>query len=396
MSKKISWAITFIAVIAVIVMYWLQDKGAAQGDHVFRPVSPIVEKTKPVGGREIVPISETVALETAQMVDIAEYPIGEINIQKLTDNSYWILHNLHAMTMYIGENEVLLVDAAEDLFADRLLKRIAKLTDNPVTTLVYTHPHIDHIRGAQNLVDALAERGQSLRIIATNQFVLTSKLYQQKIPQPTEVLSTPIDYFNFDNKKFKVATPVPVAHSTADSYVLFPDRVITFIDFVYANRLPLHAYSGVQNMTGYITFLRHVSGEEWDFANTGHNNISAPEDVRFTLQYTKDIYDAWFEVIPKHWGVSEFIRGKIKDDYIAIWLRNIFDEVAYEVAKKLEPKYGHYPQFELALDHALKVQWDGFLHYDFVDHPDVRPEFTPIRPTAQSVENNETKPIEKL
>jgi len=31
-------------------------------------------------------------------------------------------------------------------------------------------------------------------------------------------------------------------------------------------------------------------------------------------------------------------------------------------------------------DHALKVQWDGFLHYDFFDHPEIRPRFTPIKP----------------
>ena len=49
---------------------------------------------------------------------------------------------------------------------------------------------------------------------------------------------------------------------------------------------------------------------------------------------------------------------------------------------RLEPKWGHYPQFELALDHALKVQWDGFLHYDFFDRPDIRPRFMPIPPAA--------------
>jgi len=35
------------------------------------------------------------------------------------------------------------------------------------------------------------------------------------------------------------------------------------------------------------------------------------------------------------------------------------------------------------LDHALKVQWDGFLHYDFFDHPEIRPKFTPIGPAAE-------------
>jgi glyoxylase-like metal-dependent hydrolase (beta-lactamase superfamily II) len=365
------------------VMFWLQDELPAQDEYVFRPVSPISNNNEPVPGRERREISEREKLLPGQMLEISEYPIGEINIQRLTDNSYWVLHNLHAMTLYVGESEVLLVDAPEDLFVDRLLERIATLTPNPVTTLVYTHPHLDHIKGASRLVDALEQRGQQLRIIGSDQLVAAMDAYQQAVPRPTEIIPAPIGHFEFDGKRFKLATPVKVAHSTADSYVLFPDRVITFIDFVYANRLPLHDFSGVQNMTGYIEFLRHVAGEDWDFANSGHSNVSAPQDVAMFLEYTKDLYDAWFEVIPENWGVPEYIRGKLKGDYIAVWLRNVFDRVAYEMAVRLEPKWGHYPQFELALDHALKVQWDGFLHYDFFDHPEIRPLFTPIKPVEQ-------------
>lgn len=379
-STKISWVITVISVIAMLTMYLLQDKDIAQGEYTFRPVSPLTSKTKPTQGREMVSISETKALEPNQMINISEYPIGEINIQKLTENSYWIMSNLHVLTMYIGKEEVLLVDAPEGLDAEGLLEKIGELTDNPVTTLVYSHPHLDHIGGSQNLVDALAKSNKSLRVIATDQLVNTSTLYKQPIPQPTEIISTPVGYFEFDNKQFKVGTPMQVAHSMADSYILFPDKVITFIDFIYAGRLPLHGYSGVQNMTGYVNFLRHVAGEDWIFANTGHNNVSSPQDLEFTLQYTKDVYDSWFRAINDNWGIPEFIRGKAKGDYVAVWLRNVFDKVAFEIAQELEPKYGHYPQFELAIDHALKVQWDGFLHYDFTNHPDIRPDFTPIVP----------------
>lgn len=383
MSTFISWSITVVALIALGFVYWTRDVPLPEGNHVFRPVQPMTSRTTEVPGRERVPLSESVTLQQDQMVEISEYPVGEINIQKLTDNSYWILHNLHAMTLYVGDTEALLVDAPEDLFVDRLFDRIAKITPNPVTTFVYTHPHLDHIKGANALIDKIRETSHEPRIIGSDRLVEAMDRYQQVVPRPTEIIPAPGGYFEFDGKGFKLATPVDVAHSTADSYVLFPDGVITFIDFVYANRLPLHDYSGVQNMTGYIEFLRHVAGEDWQLANTGHSNVSSPQDVARFLEYTEDLYDAWFEVIPENWGVPQYLRGKAKGDFIAVWLRNTFDKVAYEMAAKLEPKWGHYPQFELALDHALKVQWDGFLHYDFFDHPDIRPEFTPILPGGE-------------
>ena len=381
-SQFISWSITLAALIALGLVYWTRDVALPEGDHLFRPVQPMTSLTSELPGRDRVPLSETRALEMDQMVEISEYPVGEINIQKLTDKSYWILHNLHAMTLYVGEEEALLVDAPEDLFVDRLFDRIARITPNPVTTFVYTHPHLDHIKGANALIDKIRETGHEPRIIGSDRLVEAMERYQQVVPRPTEIVPAPGGYFEFDGERFKLGTPVDVAHSTADSYVLFPDGVITFIDFVYANRLPLHDYSGVQNMTGYIEFLRHVAGEDWHLANTGHSNVSSPQDVARFLEYTEDLYDAWFEVIPDNWGVPQYLRGKAKGDFIAVWLRNTFDKVGYEIAAKLEPKWGHYPQFELALDHALKVQWDGFLHYDFSDHPDIRPDFTPIQPAG--------------
>ncbi len=337
-SNKISWSITVLALLTAGYLYWIRDAAIPEGDHVFRPVQPMTSRNRELTERERVPVSETVSLEEGQMVAISEYPVGEINIQKLTDNSYWILHNLHAMTMYVGESAVLLVDAPEDLFVDRLFERIAKITPNPVTTFVYTHPHLDHVKGANALIDKIREQGHEQRIIGSDRLVEAMDRYQQVVPRPTEIVPAPGGYFDFDGQRFKLATPVDVAHSTADSYVLFPDGVITFIDFVYANRMPLHDYSGVQNMTGYIEFLRHVAGEEWTLANTGHNNVSSPRDVLTFLDYTKDLYDAWFEVIPENWGVPHYLRGKVKDDFIAVWLRNTFDKVAYEMALELEPK----------------------------------------------------------
>jgi glyoxylase-like metal-dependent hydrolase (beta-lactamase superfamily II) len=384
MKKRISiilsWTITAIALIALTGMFWLQDKAPEQGDHVFRTPAPVANVNPLPDDRDYVEPSVSIPLEQDQFIRLSEYPLRRITIQRLTENSYWILHNLHGMTMYVGESEVLLVDASADLFTERLLDRIAEITPNPVTTLVYTHPHLDHVGGATALQEELQARGQSLRVIASDRMVSAIEAYQQPIPMPTEVISGRVGFFEFDNQQFKLATPVDVAHSTADSYVLFPDKVVTFIDFIQPGRLPLHDVSGVQNISGYIEFLRHVAGEDWIFAQSGHVNISSLIDVTLTLEYFEDIYNVWFDVIVENWGVDEFVRAKARGDYVGVWLRNVFDRVAHEVLVELEPKWGHYPHFEVALDHALKVQWDGFLHFDFIGHPEIRPNFTPIPP----------------
>jgi hypothetical protein len=195
------------------------------------------------------------------------------------------------------------------------------------------------------------------------------------------VLPAPRASFSFDDKDFKLVTPVEWGHSGADSYILFPDKVITFIDFAQAGRLPILDVSGVQNMSGYINFLRHVMGEDWDYANVGHQNVGSRLDGARTLEYFKDLYEAWFELGIPLLGLPELARrAEAQEEHVGVFLRNFFDQVAIEVVLKVQNKWGDQPQFELARDHALKVLWDGYLHYDLVNHPEIRPDFTPIQP----------------
>ena len=188
---------------------------AQDSTRVFQTVEPLTSVNKRWTDQERVPISTTQALKPGQLIDISLYTFGEINIQKLTPNSYWIQNNGHSMTLYVGERECLLVDAPDGLFVDRLLERIEAITPNPVTTLVYTHPHIDHIGGAANLHRALVKREIVPRVIASDRFVRESRKYQLPVPQPTEVLPAPRASFSFDDNDFKLVTPVEWGHSGA-------------------------------------------------------------------------------------------------------------------------------------------------------------------------------------
>ena len=352
---------------------------AQDSTRIFQTVNPLTTATERRTNQERVPISITQTLKPGQLVEISAP--GGINIQKLTSNSYWILNGAYSMTLYVGEKECLLVDSPGGLLVDRLLEKIEAITPNPVTTLVYTHPHFDHVGGAANLHRGLEKRGIVPRVIASDRFVRESRGYQQPVPEPTEVLPTPRASFLFDDKDFKLVTPVEWGHTGADSYILFPDKVITFVDFVQPEGfLPIPDVSGVQKMRGFINFLRHVMGEDWDYANVGHSNVGSKQDVVRTLEYFEDLYEAWFEAIGDDFEAWRRARAKPSEEHVAVLLWNFFDRVVVETVLKVQAKWGDQPNFELARDHALKVMWDGYLNYDFMNHPEIRPQFTPIQP----------------
>ncbi len=136
MNTKNLGLLALIAIIGAGTMWIYMNffERAASGPTAYQQLTKLTQVTEALPAERIEPSIETI-LEPGQALDISEYPVGEINIQRLGKNTYWILHNLHAMTLYVGDNEVLLIDAADFLFADRLLDRNQEITLNPASML---------------------------------------------------------------------------------------------------------------------------------------------------------------------------------------------------------------------------------------------------------------------
>ncbi len=354
----------------------------------FQRHEPVKSINKPDNTIPTQPLSKWELLKPGHQVDVPEWPeaVGKYYIQRLTENTWWVLADLYSMTLYVGKEEALVIDMPEFIIMDEFFENINDILDGrPLTTLVYSHPHTDHIGAAQLFCDYQRLRGIDVKIIGTQRTFREMDRYQMPLPRPNFIVDDGRATFEFDGELFIYASMADWAHTGADAYIITPDKVLTVVDIFYGNRLPLHDFSGVQNMNGWIQIMRHLAGEDWDVANIGHVNVAQRQGLIRSLEYTKDIYDTWFKVAPKFWDRNFFPYGAEGESYVATFLRNLFDKISYEVALELKPKWGHLPHWTLAHDHAMKVQWDLFLNYRFKDKPDIRPSFDPIYPTELDV-----------
>ena len=73
----------------------------------------------------------------------------ETKVQKITDNVYSIfLHYYHSLVV-IGDKGVLITDTANRIRAEILKAEIVKLTELPVSHIVLSHEHYDHVGGTE-------------------------------------------------------------------------------------------------------------------------------------------------------------------------------------------------------------------------------------------------------
>src|SRR5690606_18259862 len=69
-------------------------------------------------------------------------------VQRLTARTYWITVGPIQATAYVGDRGVLLIDCGGHLGApeaDAFVDAVASITPLPITHLVYSHPHTDHV-----------------------------------------------------------------------------------------------------------------------------------------------------------------------------------------------------------------------------------------------------------
>jgi glyoxylase-like metal-dependent hydrolase (beta-lactamase superfamily II) len=98
----------------------------------------------------VVQPSETVALKPGEKVNVGNYDAvnKEYIIQRLADNVYWVTGAIHRSTILIGKKGVLVIDPLAYGNGKHIIDAVHHLTSLPITHLVYTHHHVDHIGDA--------------------------------------------------------------------------------------------------------------------------------------------------------------------------------------------------------------------------------------------------------
>lgn len=116
----------------------------------------VAEAPSPVNATYVAPSATTVLAPDAKIGQL--FTLNSTRpyiLQRLTKRTYWFSSGHYATTFYVGSRGVLLFDPLEGHGA-QILQAIAEVTKLPVTAVVYSHDHADHIADAAIIRDASA------------------------------------------------------------------------------------------------------------------------------------------------------------------------------------------------------------------------------------------------
>lgn len=225
-----------------------------------------------------------------------EQEIPSLTVEKISDNLYQLVGGRGANSgMYIGENEVVLVDSKMDQESvSGILTAVEGFTDKPVRYLINTHSDGDHVNGNEFMPEDV--------VIIAHQNCREEFFHPGRDGTPSkwhdEQLMRFVPQVTFTNEmKLHMGTSTlelyyfGVGHTTGDIVVYFPKEKTAFIgDQVFFERPQLiHAYKGGNSFEHVTTTELILETLDAEMFCSGHAGIKTREDIENHLREIKEL-----------------------------------------------------------------------------------------------------------
>lgn len=273
-------------------------------------------------------------------------------LQKIGERTYYVQRYFYSTTFYVGDKGVLLFDAPEGR-GKYLLQAIRDVTPLPVTALVYSHYHVDHIGDSPFWNDEAKKEGVNLRIIASKATAEKMQFMNSRLPVATQVLSKKDDQFKFEKQTIELHRFVKAGHTDDHSvWLLKQEKVAHSPDLLNPDQLPMMGFAVSDTLVYHDSNLRPVEMLDWKYFIGGHGNIGSHDDFKFQRQFLNDLRDTTIKV-RKEESFGKFMNKTANNH--ADFARAQREAIIKKVTEVLRPKYGHMYGYDASMPANIEM-----------------------------------------
>jgi cyclase len=227
-----------------------------------------------------------------------------IEVEKLKDNLFILKGGGGNTAVFVGTSGVTVVDTKNPGWGQPILDKIKELTPKPVTTIINTHTHGDHVSGN-------VEFPATVEVITQEN--TKTNMQAMRTPSGLQAQAGATNIFTQNNGKgmpkrtFKDRMTVGKGadqidlyyfgrgHTNGDAWVVFPSlRVMHAGDIFSGKNIPLldgnNGGSGVE--IGNTLMKAHDSVKNVDSIITGHSTVMTMNDLKEYAEFNKEFLAA--------------------------------------------------------------------------------------------------------
>jgi len=247
---------------------------------------------------QIVPSDETTS-QYAPIPDSAKGPTIDPEkgylVEEIGDGLYWATEGAYQIMFLTTGEGVIVVDAPPSI-GENILKAIAEVTNEPITHVIYSHTHADHIAGAsiypedaiyiahEDTASNLARANDSSSVVPFGTFVGGSP-----VPQPTVTFSDTFTLVVGDQKlELEYLGP---NHQAGNIFIYAPaQKVLMLVDVIFPGWSPFKDLAVTENVPSYISAHDDVLAYDFETFIGGHiTRLGNRQDVETQKEYILDM-----------------------------------------------------------------------------------------------------------
>ena len=251
-------------------------------------------------------------------------------LQELGKGLYMITDNGYQSMFVVYETGVVVVDAPPS-YAQYIPKGIAEVTDKPITHLIYSHSHNDHIGGAKGL------GGHPIIIAQEETKRLLLRANDPNRPIPT--LTFKDKYTLTVGSQTLELSYHGVAHEPGNIFIYAPaQKTLMVIDVVFPGWMPWRRFALAQDVPGYFAQVQEINEMQWDTLLPGHvERTGTHADVALQFEFMNDLRNAARQAL-KSTKLGEGLDPVDQENPWAFY-GNYIDRVVIQCVNDLTPKW---------------------------------------------------------
>ena len=243
----------------------------------------------------------------------------QINIEKVKDNLYVLRGGGGNTAVFVTGGGVVVVDTKNPGWGQPLLEKIKTLTDKPVTTIINTHTHYDHVSGNVEFpasVDIVVQ--ENTKALMAEMRDISGLGAQTNVFKDAKGRGQPKRTFKDRMSIGKGPEQIDLyyfgrAHTGGDAFVVFPAHRIMHVGDTFPNRgLPIMDASNGGSGVDYAATLSKAAGvPNVDAIINGHTPAqTTPADLREYSEFVREFVTSVQEAKKS---------GRTVDDVVTTW-----------------------------------------------------------------------------
>jgi glyoxylase-like metal-dependent hydrolase (beta-lactamase superfamily II) len=250
-------------------------------------------------------------------------------VEEIRGGAYWVTDGDYQALLVTSTEGTAVIDAPPSL-GPQLLAAVAQVSGAPVTHLIYSHSHYDHVGAAHLLGDTTvighAEVARTLQRRSDPRRPLPQVTFEDRLTLEVGGQQLVLEYQGPN-------------HEPGNIFIHLPRlRILVLVDVVVPGWVPFKSLGVASDVPGFMQAHDQALGYDFDILFAGHlTRLGTRQDVEVQREYVADVKAACERARTSVQASTVIQQTGLEDRWL--FAKTYFDRLAQEASEEIVPRW---------------------------------------------------------